>query len=125
MNSFTRIVAVTTLSAALLVFMQVESQAQQAPADPAAGPAQAAPAVATAQGELIEVDAKASTMSIKTSTGDMKFSYDAQTKVSGAQKGVAGLATMAGSQVSVQYRKDGSTNIATTIEVRAAQAPRP
>jgi hypothetical protein len=106
---------------------QGQSPAAQAPRAPAA-PAQQAPgqaAVATAQGELLEVDAKANTFSIKTAAAEMKFRYDDSTKVSGAQKGVAGLATMAGSQVTVQYKKEGANNIATSIEVRGGQAPAP
>jgi hypothetical protein len=91
--------------------------AQQAPAQPA--PAQPA----TAQGELLEVDTKASTFAIKTAAAEMKFRYDDQTKVSGAQKGVAGLATMTGSQVTVQYKKEGANNVATSIEVRGSKAP--
>src|SRR5262245_27746663 len=47
----------------------------------------------TAQGELLDVDGKANTLTIKTQTGEMTFSYNEQTKVTGAQKGVAGLAT--------------------------------
>jgi hypothetical protein len=89
-----------------------EAPAQQAP--PPGGQAQ----VATAQGELVDVDAKASTLTIKTAANEMRFQYNEQTKVTGGQKGVAGLATMTGSQVVVQYRKDGANNIATSIEVK-------
>ena len=97
-----------------------DSPGQQAPARPdAPGGAQAQSA--SASGELQDVDAKASTITVKTADAEMKFKYDEQTKVSGAQKGVAGLATMTGSQVTVQYKKDGATNIATSIEVRAKQ----
>lgn len=72
----------------------------------------------TAQGELLDVDGKAKTLTIKTQTGDMTFSYDEQSKVTGAQKGAAGLATMTGSQVTVIYRKNGQTNLATSIDVK-------
>jgi hypothetical protein len=95
-----------------------DSPGQQAPARPDA-PAQAQ--AATAQGELQDVDAKASTITVKTADSEMRFTYNDQTKVTGAQKGVAGLATMKGSQVTVQFRKDGATNIATSIEVRAKE----
>jgi hypothetical protein len=72
----------------------------------------------TAQGELLDVDGKATTFTIKTQTGEMTFRYNDQTKVTGAQKGMAGLATMTGSQVMVMYRKDTQTNLATSIDVR-------
>jgi hypothetical protein len=124
-------VALAVLAFAFTAYGQAASPAPQgqAPAAQApAAPAQQAPgqaAVATAQGELLEVDAKANTFSIKTAAAEMKFRYDDSTKVSGAQKGVAGLATMTGSQVTVQYKKEGANNIATSIEVRGGQGPAP
>jgi hypothetical protein len=116
------------------------SPRDQAPRDPLGDPRDPAPrdpfpreqapsqALATAEGELLDVDTKASTLLIKTSAAEMKFRYDSKTKVTGAQKGVSGLATMTGSDVTIQYKKDGSANLATSIEVRpsqAAPAPRP
>ena len=65
----------------------------------------------------MSVDAKASTLSVKTASAEMTFKYDDTTKISGG-KGAAGLATMTGSQVTVQYRKDGAANIATSIDVK-------
>jgi hypothetical protein len=92
---------------------------------PAPAPAQAQPKEDTqsASGELLSVDSKASTLSVKTATAEMTFKYDDKTQISGS-KGAAGLATMAGSQVTVRYKKDGASNIATSIDVKPAQ-PRP
>lgn len=115
-------VALVALAFAVTAYGQAASQAPQGQAPAQQAQAQA---VATAQGELLEVDAKASTFAIKTAAAEMKFRYDNETKVSGAQKGVAGLATMTGSQVTVQYKKEGANNIATSIEVRGRQAPAP
>jgi hypothetical protein len=125
--------AVAVVTFAILA-SQVPSQAQQSeplrltspasrlrsvePLAPA--PAQAQAQTQTAQGELLDVDAKANTITIKTTAAEMTFRFNDETKVTGAQKGVAGLATMTGSQVIVQYRKDGQANIATSIEVRGA-----
>jgi 3-oxoacyl-ACP reductase-like protein len=121
-SSLRTFVALVALAFAVNAYAQAASPAPQAPAPQApAAPAQQAPgqaAAATAQGELLEVDAKANTFSIKTAAAEMKFRYDDSTKVTGAQKGVAGLATMTGSQVTVQYKKEGANNIATSIEVR-------
>jgi hypothetical protein len=120
------LVALGVLAIVFMASGQTYAQAQQAPAQPGAqAPAQppadkAPPAQAqasTAQGELSEVDAKTNTLTVKTAAADMKFTYNDQTKVAGG-KGVAGLATMTGSQVTVQYRKEGASNIATNIEVR-------
>jgi hypothetical protein len=101
----------------------VPPAAPAAPAAAAAG-AQAKPDTQTASGELLSVDSKASTLSVKTASAEMTFKYDNDTKISGATKGVSGLATMAGSQVTVSYKKDGASNIATSIDVKAAP-PRP
>jgi hypothetical protein len=81
--------------------------------------AQAQVQTQTAQGELLDVDGKANTLTIKSQVGEMTFRYNDQTRVTGAQKGVTGLATMTGSQVRVMYQKEGQNNIATTIDVKA------
>lgn len=125
-------VAFTTL--ALVVYAQVSSRAQQPEplrlssppphallhAEP---PAQAQAQTQTAQGELLDVDGKASTLTIKTQTGEMTFRYNDSTKVIGAQKGVSGLATMTGSEVMVMYRKEGQINLVTSVDVKG-NAPR-
>ena len=63
----------------------------------------------------------ASTLTIKTQTGEMSFRYNDTTKVTGAQKGVSGLATMTGADVTVMFRKEGQLNLATSIGVKAAK----
>jgi len=125
------IVAVAFTTLALVVYAQVASRAQQpeplrlssppAHALPHAEPlAQAQAQTQTAQGELLDVDTKANTLTIKTETGEMSFRYNDATKVTGAQKGVSGLATMTGSDVVVMFRKDGQINLATSIDVKGA-----
>ncbi len=70
-------------------------------------------------GELTRVNPDAKTIAVKTTTGaEMLFNYTDMTAVVGAEKNVAGLATMNGAQVTVNYRVEGSSNIATSIEVR-------
>jgi hypothetical protein len=123
------IVGVAVMTLALVAYAQTPSQAQQpeplrltAPAPhfvQAEPPSQAQ--TQTSQGELLDVDAKASSLTIKTPTAEMTFRYNDQTKVTGAQKGVTGLATMTGSQVTVLYKKDGQINLATSIDVKAAK----
>jgi hypothetical protein len=122
-------VAVAVATLALCAYFAAPTQAQQPeplrlsspPAHVilhAEPPAQAQVQTQTAQGELLDVDGKASTFTIRTQSGEMSFRYNDQTKVTGAQKGVSGLATMAGSQVIVMYRKDGQINLATSIDVK-------
>jgi hypothetical protein len=78
-------------------------------------------------GELVKVDAKENNLTVKTATGEVTIKYDDDTKVSGASRNTAGLATMSGSQVTISYKKDGASNLATSIEVKpaAGAAPRP
>jgi hypothetical protein len=82
-----------------------------------AGPTAQEPA--TAKGELVRVDPDAKTLAIKTASGtEMQFKYTDATSVTGAEKGVAGLATMSGAQLTVSFRIEGTSNVATKIEVR-------
>jgi len=126
-----RLVAVAVATLALVVYAQTSSRAQQpeplrlsSPPAHALPPrrtlAQAQAQTQTAQGELLDVDNKASTVRIRTETGEMSFRYTDATKVTGAQKGVAGLATMTGSDVVVMFQKDGQMNVATSIDVKGA-----
>jgi hypothetical protein len=71
-----------------------------------------------AQGQLVRVDANAKTLIIQSAGSQMLFRYTDQTKVSGAQEGVAGLATMAGAQVTVRFVKQQQDNVATEISVQ-------
>ena len=94
--------------------------AQQSPAP--APRAEQAPAPApkgeVAMGELVRVDTTAKTISVRPEKGDaMVFTYNDATKVTGAGD-VAGLATMAGSNVTVHFAKQGQTNLASQIEVQ-------
>jgi len=112
---------------------QAPSQPPSAPPSsvyPAAPPSSSAGAQAdtqlqTATGELVSIDAKESTMKVKTATGEVTIKYDDDTKVSGASRNTAGLATMSGSQVTVRYKKDGASNVASSIEVKPAAGAGP
>jgi hypothetical protein len=77
----------------------------------------------TVTGELVKVDPKEDTLTVKTVTGEVTIKYDDITKVTGASRNTAGLATMSGSQVVIRYKKDGASNVATSIEVRPAASP--
>jgi Cu/Ag efflux protein CusF len=79
------------------------SAGQAAP--PAAPPAAGAAQAASATGELVKVDATAKTLTVKADGRDQEFTFNDNTRISGAQ-GPAGLATMEGSQVTVMYGKD-------------------
>jgi hypothetical protein len=75
----------------------------------------------TAKGELVSVDDVAKSITIKDETGaELKFTYDDKTDVSGAKEGVAGLATRSGSKVTVKFKEEGASKLATKIEVQRA-----
>ena len=84
-----------------------------------------------AQGQLLRVDGNAKTVMIRTAAGaQMQFIYTDDTKVTGADDSIAGLATMTGADVTVSYMKKQQDNIAMQIEVKkttaiAALSPRP
>jgi hypothetical protein len=80
---------------------------------------QTAQDTAPVTGELMRVNPDAKTLMIKTANGvEVQFRYTDQTSVTGAEKSVAGLATMSGAQLTVSYKIEGTSNVATRIEVR-------
>lgn len=137
MNTSSRVLvamgAVTLLTYGSALAQQAPAQPPQAPpssvspAIPPSAPSAGAQADAqlTATGELVSIDAKDSTMKVKTATGEVTIKYDDDTKVSGASRNTAGLATMSGSQVTVRYKKDGASNVASSIEVKPAAGAGP
>ena len=102
---------------ALVAFVGLPLAASAGQAAPPAAPPAGAQAqqAASATGELVKVDATAKTLTVKADGRDQEFTFNEQTKISGAQ-GPAGLATMEGSQVTVMYGKD---RVATEIRVSA------
>lgn len=74
------------------------------------------------QGELVNVDTQAKTIDVMTADGKgVQFQYTDETKVSGAQGGVAGLATAKNARVTVSFTSKGAMRIATQIQVEPAQ----
>lgn len=75
-------------------------------------------ATATFQGELVSVDTTAQTLVVRDSEGTkMEFAYNEQTRVSGADQEIAGLATRNGSMVTVSYTEESGSRIALQIHV--------
>ena len=120
---------------ALISFISLQpafaAQASQAPAPPAPGAQAPAPAPAaqapaqkaeTAKGELRSIDVAKKTLTLTAEGGKQQvFQYTDSTKVTGAQGGIEGLATMSGRQVTVQYNMKGADRVATSIDVAAAK----
>ena len=105
--------------AALSLSAFAQAPASQAPAaQAAASPAPAAQAQKseTAKGELKSVDTDKMTLTL--ASGET-FQFTSSTKVSGAQGGVAGLASMSGREVTINYSAKGGDRVATAITVGA------
>jgi hypothetical protein len=83
-------------------------------AQSAEAPPQAQAQAASASGELTKVDVTATTITVKAENRDQQFTFNDQTKITGAQS-AAGLATMEGAQVTVMYTAANRT--ATEIRV--------
>ena len=96
------------------------AQAPEAPGAQASGsPAQAqTQKPESAKGELKSVDTAKMTLTL---ASGQTFLFDAQTKVTGAQGGVAGLASMSGREVTIQFTTKGADRLATSIEVAPAK----
>jgi hypothetical protein len=99
------------------------------PSSPTAAPMPSDTASAksqTVKGELVSVDDVAKSITIKDDKGaEQKFTYDDKTDVSGAREGVAGLATRAGSKVTVKFTDGAAGKLATKIEVAKAAGSQP
>ena len=106
----------TLLGVVAAAFIAVPALAQS-------GPARTQPAQdqMMAKGQLVKVDSDAQTLTIRDTDGKTAdFKYTASTKVTGSQRGVAGLATMSGETVTVHFKAEGTDKIATEIDVQAA-----
>jgi len=97
---------------------------EQPATPPAAEPSAQAPTTATADhaqkmtGELLSVDPTTKMLTIKSDDGrESKFSYNDQTVITGVKEQAAGLATAAGSKVTVEYTGSGDSMVATKIKV--------
>jgi hypothetical protein len=99
--------------AAISLSAFAQAPAGQAPGEKPAGQAQKSD---SAKGELKSVDAAKMTLTL--ASGET-FMYTDQTKVTGAQGGVAGLASASGRQVTINYTTKGADRIATAIDVAA------
>jgi hypothetical protein len=124
----------SAIAAALFVAPALAG-AQAPPPSPTPAPTQApAPAPApisaqaserkadSAKGELVKVDADAKKITIKSADGvETDFAYSDATEVAGGRDGVAGLATKAGTKVTVHFKSDMGVKTATKIEVQGAR----
>ena len=130
----TLFVATPTFAAAQAAQPQAPSPAAQPAPSPSptaqTPPSTSAPATehktaakaSTAKGELVKVDADAKKLTIKNAEGvETEYAYTATTEVTGGQEGVAGLATKAGTKVTVHFTNDMGTKTATKIEVQGAK----
>ena len=72
----------------------------------------------TLKGNLIRVSSESHTFVVRGSDDkEVEFTYNDQTEISGASGTIEGLAGKADTSVTVHYKKEGSRNIATKVEV--------
>jgi YD repeat-containing protein len=103
---------------AVLMLAAGPVSAQQPPAEPPA--AQEQPAMV--EGDLSRVDADAKLLVVKTADGnEVQFSYDDKTEISGATSDAAGLATTTEGRVTVHFKEDAGSKLATKIIVQPKQ----
>lgn len=89
------------------------------PRTPAEPRAQQTDMASTVQGQLDSVDATTKTLVVKTAAGvNETLRYDDNTKVTGGERGVAGLTNSKGSEVTVKFRGTGEDRVATEITIR-------
>ena len=107
----------TFFAAVLVVFVAAgAASAQQSSREPQQK--QDVAQMLTVTGELVDVNADANTIRVrKTDNSEMDFSYSPETEILGADKGMSGLATLKGSEVTVHYTLHGKTNAAAKIEI--------
>lgn len=111
--------------------------AQQAPQSPQPEPRREAPAapdqgkasqqVTSIEGELVRVDVEAKRLWVRATEGEKQFAFTDQTEITGAGRNVEGLATMTGTRVKVDYKTEGTSMVATKVDIqaRAEQQPAP
>jgi len=107
----------TILAAAVVIVLAAcAASAQQSAGEPQQKPDTSA--TLSVSGELVNVNPDASTIRVKKAdNSEVEISYSAETEIVGADKGMSGLATLNGSEVTVHYTLHGKTNAATKIEV--------
>lgn len=131
MNNLLRITSTTT-ALAFTTFLGASLAAQQPQPTPNPNPTadpRPAPQLRTEQpdrpkadaslkGELVKVDTTAKMLTIKTDDGKTEtVSYNDDTKVTGAQTGIAGLANQSNTKVTVKFTGTGITRVASEIVV--------
>lgn len=85
-------------------------------------------AARTAEGELLRVDAENKMFAIRSAATnqEQQFKYTDDTEVTGERRNIEGLATMAGAKVKVEYKTEGTSAVATKIDIQPrAETPAP
>jgi hypothetical protein len=108
----------TLLGAAALSIALVGASATISGSEQAQPPAQPKAQAQSIEGELVEVSA--GMLTVKSSAGEVEIRYNEQTQVSGAQGGVAGLASAKNRRVRVEFTEDEKTKAKTATRITVA-----
>ena len=98
--------------------MAQQPMPQQEPSRQAPAPEQAQQSMSM-EGELLRVDVDAKHFWVRSAEGEKQFSFNDDTEITGEGRNVEGLATMAGTRVKVEYKAEGTTAVATKIDIQA------
>jgi hypothetical protein len=113
--------AISLVTAGLMIVLANVAGAQEQ--SPAPAPEKEAVSV---QGELLEVDTDSRMLVVRTSADTpMRFRYNDETEIAGAQENIAGLATATNARVTIHYMEDGDVRTAKKVEVQADERPAP
>jgi hypothetical protein len=125
-------VVAVAMSASPLMAQQAPQSPQpepqrEAPATPAPEQGKTSQQATSIEGELTRVDVEAKRLWVRSTEGEKQFTFTEQTEITGEGRNVEGLATMAGTRVKVEYKTEGTSMVATKVDIqaRAEQQPAP
>ena len=128
MNTFQRLTTATAVAFTAFLGASLAAQQPQPSPNPPTEP-RPAPQLRTEQpdrpkadtslkGELVKVDTTAKMLTIKTAAGKTEMvAYNDDTKVTGAETGIAGLANQSNTKVTVKFSGPDIARVATEIVV--------
>jgi hypothetical protein len=128
MNTFQRLTTTTAVALTAFLGASLAAQQPQPSPNPPTEP-RPAPQLRTEQpdrpkadtslkGELVKVDTTAKMLTIKTTAGKTEMvAYNDDTKVTGAETGIAGLANQSNTKVTVKFSGPDIARVATEIVV--------
>jgi hypothetical protein len=105
--------------------MPLMAQEPQAPAQPPAAAEEQSQQPMSISGELVRVNLESKQLWVRSDDGEKQFSFNDATEITGESENVEGLATMAGTRVTVDFESEGAAAVATKIQIHPRSADEP